>query len=318
MGSAEFELGFERTGCFRTRWFVEWDPYAQAVLRKRFPNTTVYADITTIDFSTVQKVDILTGGFPCQDISNAGKRIGITGGRSGLWKEYTRAIREIRPQYAVIENVAALVGRGLNVVLSDLAEIGYDSEWYNLSASAVGAPHRRERIFIIAYPNEQGRQGERQDTIRSPERSNTIVSHANGIRLEEQESKQRLYAWKQEISHATDTNIERCDDGCDHREGRYVLPNEGIAEEGEQEREGWESRIGKIYAGIPDTDEGGLSKTRTEQFTTGTSRSYTQVANVADTKIKRTMNVRKNIGSGSGKIDTSFNTSCIGRRNDRY
>jgi DNA (cytosine-5)-methyltransferase 1 len=148
-GIGGIEIGFEKQG-FTTEWFVECDTYARAVLTKRFPETPIYGDITEIDFRTVPKVDIITGGFPCQDISNAGKRVGIEGSRSSLWKYYRDAIREIRPKFALIENVAALTRRGLNVVLADLAEIGYDAEWYNISASAVGALHRRERIFIIA------------------------------------------------------------------------------------------------------------------------------------------------------------------------
>lgn len=151
-GIGGIEIGFERQG-FTTEWFVEYEPYAQAILRKHWPETPIHGDITTVNIGNLPRVDILTGGFPCQDISNAGKRVGITGSRSSLWKYYLEAIRVLRPRYAFIENVAALANRGLNVVLADLAEVGYDAEWYNISASAVGAPHRRERIFIISYPN---------------------------------------------------------------------------------------------------------------------------------------------------------------------
>jgi DNA (cytosine-5)-methyltransferase 1 len=165
-GIGGIELGFEEEG-FNTMWCIENDTYAQTILRKRFPQATIYGDIKKIDFRAVTKADILTGGFPCQDISNAGKRAGIEGSRSSLWKYYLKAIREIRPRYALIENVSALTHRGLDVVLADLAEIGYDAEWYNISASAVGAFHRRERIFIIAYPNDSRciyRQAKEQTT----------------------------------------------------------------------------------------------------------------------------------------------------------
>jgi len=151
-GIGGIEKGMETVG-FNTVWFIEREPYCQAILRKQYPSATIYDDVTKIDFRTIPKVDILTGGFPCQDISNAGKRVGIQGSRSSLWKYYCKAISEIRPKYAIIENVAALIRRGLNVVLSNLAEIGYDAEWYCISASSVGALHRRERVFIIAYPN---------------------------------------------------------------------------------------------------------------------------------------------------------------------
>ncbi len=159
-GIGGIELGFERAGGFETKWFVENDLYTQAVLRKHWPDTPIYGDIKTINFKELPKVDILTGGFPCQDISNAGKRKGITGERSGLWKEYLRAICEVRPKYAVIENVSALRNRGLSTVLLDLAENGYDAEWYTLSARDVGALHKRERVFIIANTNNNGTPGQ--------------------------------------------------------------------------------------------------------------------------------------------------------------
>ena len=99
---------------------------------------------------------MLTGGFPCQDISNAGKRAGIKGSRSSLWKHYARAISEIRPRIVFIENVAALTQRGLDTVLCDLAKIGYDAEWHCIPASAVGAPHKRDRIIILGYSEHVG------------------------------------------------------------------------------------------------------------------------------------------------------------------
>lgn len=148
-GIGGIEIGFEKAG-FETKWFVENEPYARAILKKRFPNAKIYGDITKIDFGTVPKVDILTGGFPCQDISNAGTRTGIKGSRSSLWKYYLKAIRILRPKFAFIENVSALLNRGLNVVLADLTTVGYDAEYHCVPASAVGAPHRRDRIFIIA------------------------------------------------------------------------------------------------------------------------------------------------------------------------
>ena len=164
-GIGGIELGFEREG-FATKWFVEYDLYCQAVLRKHWPDVPIYGDITKIDFTKLEKVDILTGGFPCQDISIAGKGKGIIeGARSSLWKHYCRAIGELRPKYAVVENVSALTFRGLSNVLADLAEKGYDAEWFDLRASDFGAPHRRERIFIFANAssfgcNDRGNNGE--------------------------------------------------------------------------------------------------------------------------------------------------------------
>jgi DNA (cytosine-5)-methyltransferase 1 len=108
----------------------------------------------------VPYVDVLCGGFPCQDLSYAGKGAGIDGERSGLWSEYARLIRELRPRYVVVENVPALLGRGLGRVLGDLAACGYDAEWDCLPASAFGAPHRRDRVWLVAYPYADG--GRRQ------------------------------------------------------------------------------------------------------------------------------------------------------------
>lgn len=155
-GIGGIELGFEQAGDFETIWCIERELYAQAILRKHFPTAEIYDDVTTINFKELPRVDILTGGFPCQDISNAGKRIGITGSRSSLWKYYLKAISEIRPRIALIENVSALLNRGLDVVLCDLAQIGYAAEWHCISASSIGAPHRRDRVFIIAYPYSDG------------------------------------------------------------------------------------------------------------------------------------------------------------------
>lgn len=155
-GIGGIELGLERAGLGEAVWFVENEPHAQTILRKHWPSAEVYGDITTLDFAAVPAIDILTGGFPCQDISNAGRRVGITGSRSSLWKHYLRGIGVLRPRIVIIENVAALKNRGLEVVLCDLAALGYDAEWHCISASAVGAPHRRDRMFIIAHPQCDG------------------------------------------------------------------------------------------------------------------------------------------------------------------
>jgi len=103
-------------------------------------------------------IDIICGGFPCQDISVAGKGAGIEGSRSGLWSEYARVIGEVRPRYVIVENVAALLGRGLERVLGDLAALGFDAEWHCIPASAVGAPHRRDRIWIVAHASSSERR----------------------------------------------------------------------------------------------------------------------------------------------------------------
>lgn len=123
------------------------------MLKKHWPNVPIFNDVTKLKASDIGECDVICGGFPCQDISEAGKRAGITGEKSGLWKEYARLIGEVRPKWAVVENVRALRGRGLDAVLRDLAQSGYDAEWYCLPASFAGSPQHRERIWIVAYPN---------------------------------------------------------------------------------------------------------------------------------------------------------------------
>jgi DNA (cytosine-5)-methyltransferase 1 len=150
-GIGGFDLASRWMG-WETAWFSEVDPYASAVLAKHWPGVPNHGDITQIDFRAVEPVDLLCGGFPCQDISNAGKRAGITGERSGLWSEYARAIGELRPRYVVVENVAALLDGGLARVLGDLASLRYDAEWAVIPAADVGANHFRERVWIVAYP----------------------------------------------------------------------------------------------------------------------------------------------------------------------
>lgn len=134
----------------RLAWYAETDPHANTVLAHHWPEVTNLGDIRTVDWSTVAPVDIVTAGFPCQDISNAGKRAGITGAHSGLWTAVVAAVRALRPPLVYLENVAALRRRGLDVVHADLAAIGYDTSWLCLRASDIGAAHRRDRLFLLA------------------------------------------------------------------------------------------------------------------------------------------------------------------------
>ena len=168
-GIGGFSLGLERTGGFETVAFCEIEPFPRRVLAKHWPEVPCYDDVRTLTAARLASdgiaVDVICGGFPCQDISVAGKRAGIAEGtRSGLWSEIDRLIGELRPAYVIVENVANLLrgpveqpGGWFGRVLGDLAERGYSAEWENIPASAMGAPHRRERVWLVAYPN-----GERQ------------------------------------------------------------------------------------------------------------------------------------------------------------
>jgi DNA (cytosine-5)-methyltransferase 1 len=197
-GIGGFSLGLERAG-MHTVAFCEIDPYCRAVLRKHWPNVPVHGDVRELTADVLGlaqgngwgarrpgrpdpagtgecepeqslSIDVICGGFPCQDISVAGKGAGIEGERSGLWSQYARVVGEVRPRYVIVENVAALLGRGLDQVLGDLAALGFDAEWHCIPASAVGAPHRRDRIWIVAYATgddecgmaaDQGGEGQR-------------------------------------------------------------------------------------------------------------------------------------------------------------
>jgi DNA (cytosine-5)-methyltransferase 1 len=154
-GIGGMDLGLERAG-LACKWQVEIDPYCRRVLAKHWPDVPRHDDVRTFPPSDSEdwSVDVIAGGFPCQDISFAGKGAGLSGERSGLWFEFARCIRDLRPRYVVVENVAALLVRGLDAVLGTLASIGYDAEWDCLQADAFGAPHERDRTFLVAYPVE--------------------------------------------------------------------------------------------------------------------------------------------------------------------
>lgn len=163
-GIGGFSLGLERTNGFETVAFCEIEDFPRRVLAKHWPDVPCYDDVRTLTserlaVDRIGCVDVIVGGFPCQDISIAWSGPGIDGARSGLWSEYSRLIGELRPSYVIVENVAALLGRGLGRVLGDLAALGYDAEWNCIPATYVGAPHRRDRLWIVAYPNSGQRVG---------------------------------------------------------------------------------------------------------------------------------------------------------------
>ena len=161
-GIGGFALGLEAAG-FETVAFCEISPKCRHLLNHHWPEVPAYDDICTLTAERLRAdgiaVDAICGGFPCQDISFAGKGAGLAGERSGLWREYARLIRELRPRVVIVENVSALLSRGLGDVLGDLAEIGYDAEWDCIRASDVGAPHLRNRLWIVAYARGEQHEG---------------------------------------------------------------------------------------------------------------------------------------------------------------
>lgn len=181
-GIGGFSLGLERTGGFETVAFCEIDPFCRRVLAKHWPNVRQYEDVRTLTADALQRdgiaVDVICGGFPCQDVSLAGQRSGLTTDRSGLWSEYGRLIGEIRPRFVIVENTPGLLSLGMGDVLGKLAALRYDAIWDCFPACAAGAHHERDRVWIVAYPHAarcthaEGRTG-------SPKPKRRQVSTAN-------------------------------------------------------------------------------------------------------------------------------------------
>ena len=154
-GIGGFSLGLERSGGFKTVAFCEIDPFCRRVLAKHWTEVSQYHDVRELTgnqlISDGIAVDAICGGFPCQDVSSAGTGRSIDGERSGLWWQYRRLISEIRPKVVIVENVAELLGRGFDRVLGSLESLGYDAEWHCIPASALGFPHQRDRVWIVAH-----------------------------------------------------------------------------------------------------------------------------------------------------------------------
>ena len=207
-GIGGFSLGLERAG-MKTVAFCEVDKKCQEVLRKHWKDVPIFDDVTTLKGTDIDgTIDVICGGFPCQDISLAGKGAGLEGERSGLWWEFHRLIKEIKPKYAIIENVSALRSRGLDQVLRSLAEIGYDAEWHCITAASIGAPHRRDRIWIVAYPRcwtrwegisgSLGRDGEREleERVRTSETTEITGSSETSETFSDSNSEGLEGQWK--------------------------------------------------------------------------------------------------------------------------
>ena len=153
-GIGGMDLGLEMASDdevkFVCKWQVERDSYAKKVLEKHWPQVARFDDVRECGSGNLEPVDIILGGFPCVDISYAGKGAGLEGERSGLWFEFARIIREMGPRVAVVENVSALLTRGIDQVLGAMASFGFDAQWHCIPAASVGAPHIRDRVFVIA------------------------------------------------------------------------------------------------------------------------------------------------------------------------
>jgi DNA (cytosine-5)-methyltransferase 1 len=179
-GIGGLDLGLERAG-MAVRWQSEIDPYCCRVLAKRWPDVPNLGDVTAVDWSTVERVDLICGGYPCQPFSYAGKRGGADDPRH-LWPHLASALRHLRPRFAILENVPGHLSLGFGRVLGDLAELGFDAEWDCIPAAAVGAPHLRYRVFVVAYASGArrredagGASGHEGQNARGPEADDHVA-----------------------------------------------------------------------------------------------------------------------------------------------
>lgn len=210
-GIGGFSYAAERiVGGYQTVQFVEREGYCQQILRKHWPDVPIHNDICTF-IPDVGSADVVCGGFPCQDISTAGKGAGIAEGtRSGLFYELMRVVCLVRPRFVVMENVSAITANGLDIVLGTLAEAGFDAEWACIKASDVEACHRRDRWWLVAYPNDQGPQGREPASVcQYPVQWSAWAGDPQSSRLNPD--------WR---SHVSEPVLRRGDDGLSHRVDR--------------------------------------------------------------------------------------------------
>jgi len=240
-GIGGFSLGLQNTGGFETVAFCEIEPYCHKVLKKHWQDVPIYNDIKELDYDTLQadgiKPDVITGGFPCQDISVAGPGKGIIGERSSLWSEYARLIKDVRPTWAIIENVSALRSKGLTLVLQNLSEIGYNAEWHCIPCTAVGGLHRRDRLWIIAYPMENSRCTLEQRSFIEGENANEVgEGNANQYQRSSSTSRDdRRTQGKEEGTVADSNSRHGYNEEEEVRTGREAIDSSSYGERGGEE-----------------------------------------------------------------------------------
>jgi DNA (cytosine-5)-methyltransferase 1 len=234
-GIGGLDLGLERAG-MNVIWQSEIDPYASRVLKKHWPEVPNYGDIKTINWGDIVRPDVICGGYPCQPFSTAGKRKGTDDPRH-LWPWVRQAISELRPRYAILENVRGHISLGLSTVLGEMASIGYDAEWTVVSAASQGAPHLRERVIIIAYPKRQ-------------------VANSTDIRcvfgqLDKQSTEARINAQRQPCSSGT--NVAYTNGGRLIKRQSEAEQTTGIGFGSVKDRNEWtaEPNVGRVANGVP-------------------------------------------------------------------
>jgi DNA (cytosine-5)-methyltransferase 1 len=271
-GIGGFSLGLERTGGFQTVAFCEIEEFPRRVLASHWPGVPIYHDVRELSRAKLAAdgladIDVICGGFPCQDISFAGKRAGLEGARSGLWGEYQRLIGELRPRFVIVENVPGLLSLGMGTVCGDLAALGYDAVWDCVPAAAVGAPHRRDRVWIVAHAKHNGSprtevaggicEGKDGWRMQQPKRLCAIphAAHAVGNELRQQSGRgsgacgagaaqPREHGAAQPLADADDAGLEV---------GLRLAGDEGAQRAAAVGRGWWrtEPDVGRVAHGVP-------------------------------------------------------------------
>jgi DNA (cytosine-5)-methyltransferase 1 len=269
-GIGGIDLGLERVG-MTVKWQSEIEPYSCRVLNKHWPHVPNLGNIREVNWEEVERVDVIAGGYPCQPFSTAGKRGGSDDPRH-LWPEMLRAISVLRPRVAFLENVRGHYSLGFDRVLGDLADIGYDCQWEIVSAQSVGAPHRRERLICLAYPNDTRGRASRSDADRNRSedvagwfdesqselgRRGEDVANANGERREAVVRGAHSVQQFDQIGHVANATKQSSDGEPDHfrdSERPETIPKLGDSGGSENGSGQWwevEPDVGRVAHGIP-------------------------------------------------------------------
>ena len=254
-GIGGFDLAAEWMG-WNNVFNCEKDEWCRKVLKKNFPATKQFSDIKEFNAKEYEgRIDVISGGFPCQPFSVAGKQRGKDDDRY-LWEEMLRVVSDVKPSFIVGENVTGIIGMALDTVLSDLEAQGYTTETFIIPACGKNAWHKRDRVWIVAYSNSIGRHYEQEEN-----REFIYNGKWNG-EIEEQSRKQQQCGVSKSSIIPADTSGKRWNDRRDNREKRYIQNDIGITTEDKQEREGRQFGIGKICSILSDTNNPGCEEQR--------------------------------------------------------
>ena len=244
-GIGGFSLGLEATGHFETKAFCEIEPYCQQVLKKNFPGVPIFDDIRTLKGTDIGAIDIITGGYPCQPFSVAGKQKAEQDPRH-LWPEYFRLIQELKPTWVIGENVSGHIKLGLDSVLEDLASEGYSTRTFSISASSIGANHKRERVWTVAYSKSIGKTGIRRETESKHDIRNSWME------FERSSYRQPEHQTLQDVANSK--SISRNEHEIDREHGKTPVQEISGNRGSIPGKSTWwssEPRVGRVAHGIP-------------------------------------------------------------------